>query len=82
MIEYVRTLEERFKNIPNFPYKPHYIENLKGFENLRMAYYDEGPKDSKEVFLCLHGEPTWTTLAVGPDIPEKVDEITGHLKLL
>lgn len=30
----------------------------------------------------FHGEPTWTCLAVGPDISEKVDEITGHLKLL
>jgi pimeloyl-ACP methyl ester carboxylesterase len=62
MIEFVRTPEERFKNISNFPYEPHYIENLKGFEELRMCYYDEGPKDSKEVFLCLHGEPTWSYL--------------------
>jgi len=62
MVEFVRTPEERFKNIPNFPYKPHYIENLKGYEDLRMAYYDEGPKDSNEVFLCLHGEPTWSFL--------------------
>ncbi len=62
MVEFVRTPEERFKNIPNFPYEPHYIENLKGYEELRMCYYDEGPKDSKEVFLCLHGEPTWSYL--------------------
>jgi pimeloyl-ACP methyl ester carboxylesterase len=27
-----------------------------------MCYYDEGPKDSNEVFLCLHGEPTWSYL--------------------
>jgi len=27
-----------------------------------MCYYDEGPKDSKEVFFCLHGEPTWSYL--------------------
>ena len=62
MIEFLRTPEERFKDIPNFPYKPHYIENLEGYEDLRMAYYDEGPKDSTEVFLCLHGEPTWSYL--------------------
>jgi pimeloyl-ACP methyl ester carboxylesterase len=62
MIEFVRTPEERFKNISNFPYEPHYIENLKGYEDLRMCYYDEGPKDSNEVFLCLHGEPTWSFL--------------------
>jgi len=62
MIEFVRTPEERFKNISNFPYEPHYIEDLKGYEDLRMCYYDEGPKDSNEVFLCLHGEPTWSFL--------------------
>ena len=62
MVEFVRTPEERFKNIPYFPYDPHYIENLKGYEDLRMCYYDEGPKDSNEVFLCLHGEPTWSYL--------------------
>jgi pimeloyl-ACP methyl ester carboxylesterase len=62
MIEFVRTPEERFKGIPDFPYKPLYIEDLKGYEDLRMCYYDEGPKDSAEVFLCLHGEPTWSYL--------------------
>lgn len=30
----------------------------------------------------FHGIPTWTTLAVGPDLPEKIDEITGHLPLI
>jgi len=62
MIEFLRTPEERFDNLPNFPYEPRYIEDLKGYENLRMCYYDEGPKDSKEVFFCLHGEPTWSYL--------------------
>jgi pimeloyl-ACP methyl ester carboxylesterase len=62
MIEFVRTPDERFENLPNFPYNPHYISNLKGFEDLRMHYIDEGPKDSKEVFLCLHGQPTWAYL--------------------
>lgn len=61
-IEILRTPEERFENLPDFSYKPHYIENLKGYEDLRMCYYDEGSKDSKEVFLCLHGEPTWSYL--------------------
>jgi len=27
-----------------------------------MAYYDEGPADAETVFLCLHGEPTWSYL--------------------
>lgn len=61
-IEVLRTPEERFANLPGFTYDPLYIEDLKGFEGLRMHYVDEGPKKSSQVFLCLHGEPTWCYL--------------------
>lgn len=27
------------------------------------------------------GVPTWTTVAIGPDLPEVLDPLTGHLKL-
>ncbi|MEM9838151.1 MAG: haloalkane dehalogenase [Pseudomonadota bacterium] len=60
-IEAKRTPDERFANLPDFPYTPHYIEDLPGYEGLRMAYIDEGPKDAP-VFLCLHGEPSWSFL--------------------
>lgn len=30
----------------------------------------------------FHGVPTRTCLAIGPDYAEKIDPITGHLKLL
>jgi PTH2 family peptidyl-tRNA hydrolase len=30
----------------------------------------------------FHGVPTRTCLALGPDTPEKINSITGHLKLL
>jgi PTH2 family peptidyl-tRNA hydrolase len=30
----------------------------------------------------FHGEPTNTCIAIGPDYPDKIDPITGHLKLL
>lgn len=37
----------------------------------------------KDVGLTeFRGESTWTALAIGPDESEKIDEITGHLKLL
>lgn len=58
----LRTPEEYFKNIPNFPFKPNYIEDLRGFEDLRLHYIDEGSEKSKEIFLCLHGQPTWAYL--------------------
>ena len=29
----------------------------------------------------FHGQPTNTCLAIGPDLSEKIDEVTGHLNL-
>ena len=57
IIESVRTDEDRFIDLPDWPYQPHYVEDLSGYEGLRMHYVDEGPKNV-DVFLCLHGEPT------------------------
>ena len=62
MIDFLRTPGERFENLPGFPYKPHYVDDLKGYDGLRLHYIDEGSKDSNEVFLCLHGQPTWSYL--------------------
>jgi haloalkane dehalogenase len=53
----LRTPDDRFANLPDFPYAPHYVE-LDG--GLRMHYLDEGGGD--EVFLCVHGEPSWCYL--------------------
>ncbi len=57
-IEALRTPDERFANLPDWNYSPHYVDDLPGFEGLRMHYVDEGPADGV-VFLCLHGEPSW-----------------------
>ncbi|MEM9541679.1 MAG: haloalkane dehalogenase [Cyanobacteria bacterium P01_E01_bin.42] len=62
MIEVLRTPDERFQNLPGFDFQPHYIEDLPGFEGIRGHYLDEGNPDSDEIFLCLHGEPTWSYL--------------------
>ena len=62
MPEVLRTPEERFKDLVGYPFPPNYIERLPGYEGLRMHYVDEGPRDAKNVFLCLHGEPTWSYL--------------------
>ncbi|GAB4516510.1 MAG: haloalkane dehalogenase [Amphiplicatus sp.] len=64
-IKALRTPDERFSNLPGWPYQPRYVEDLPGYEGLRMHYVDvapEGrPKDGP-VFLCIHGEPTWAYL--------------------
>jgi haloalkane dehalogenase len=59
MTEVLRTPEERFITLPDFPYAPVYIDDLKNFEGLRLHYVDEGPRNAEHIFLCLHGEPTW-----------------------
>ena len=61
-IEVLRTPEERFGTLPFFPYQPRYLDDVPGYELLRLHYVDEGPPDSRDTFLCLHGEPTWSYL--------------------
>lgn len=61
MIDILRTPEQRFAGLPGFDFAPHYLDDLHGFEGLRVHYLDEGPAEA-DVFLCLHGEPTWSYL--------------------
>ncbi|MCR9269280.1 MAG: haloalkane dehalogenase [Hyphomonadaceae bacterium] len=61
-IEAKRTPDHRFENLPGFSFAPHYVDDLKGYEGLRVHYLDEGPRDAAQTFLCLHGQPTWSYL--------------------
>jgi pimeloyl-ACP methyl ester carboxylesterase len=61
-VDALRTPDERFADLPGFPFAPRYVADLPGFEGLRMHYVDEGPREAPHVFLCLHGEPTWSYL--------------------
>ncbi|GAB4395615.1 MAG: haloalkane dehalogenase [Microscillaceae bacterium] len=58
-MDFLRTPEERFAHLPDYPFAPHYLE-LEG--GLRMHYVAEGPKEASETLLLLHGEPTWSYL--------------------
>ena len=60
-IEAFRTPEEAFADLPGYDFQPRFLDQLAGFEGLRMHYLDEGPRDGK-VVLCLHGEPSWAYL--------------------
>ena len=61
-IDAQRTPDSRFENLPGWTFAPHYVDNLSGFEGLRMHYVDEGPADADVTFLCIHGEPSWAYL--------------------
>ncbi|WP_137147869.1 haloalkane dehalogenase [Mycolicibacterium sp. CR10] len=60
-MDVLRTPEDRFANLPDFPFAPHYVEVGGGVDPLRVHYLDEGPADG-EVVLLLHGEPSWSFL--------------------
>ncbi len=61
-MDVLRTPEERFADLPDFPFEPRYVEVDSGDgATLRMHYLDEGPADG-EVVLLLHGEPSWSYL--------------------
>jgi haloalkane dehalogenase len=54
-VEAYRTPDERFVDLPLYPYEPHYVE----FQGLRLHHLDEG---SGEPVLLFHGEPDWSFL--------------------
>lgn len=57
-MNFLRTPDERFANLPDFPFEPNYVE----LDGLRMHYVDAGPRDATETVLMLHGEPSWSFL--------------------
>jgi len=61
-MDVLRTPDDQFINLPNWDFTPNYIDDLAGYENLRVHFIDEGPKNAERVFLCLHGQPTWSYL--------------------
>ena len=62
-MEALRTPDERFVGLPDYPFEPHYLDvpSGAGGDPLRVHYIDEGPRDGG-VVLLLHGEPSWSYL--------------------
>lgn len=56
-MDVLRTPDECFADLPDFPFAPHYVE----VDGLRVHHLDEGPADAP-VVLLLHGEPSWSYL--------------------
>jgi len=61
-MQVLRTPDDRFAALPDFPYAPHYtdIQHAPGV-TLRIAHIDEGPRAAAPILL-MHGEPTWSFL--------------------
>jgi haloalkane dehalogenase len=58
----LRTPDDRFADLPDFPYEPSYAEVADGDGGtVRMAWVEAGPTDGPPVLL-LHGEPSWSFL--------------------
>ena len=61
-MEVLRTPDSRFENLSGYTFEPHYVDDLRGYEGLRVHYVDEGFDGLEQTFLCLSGQPTWAYL--------------------
>jgi haloalkane dehalogenase len=57
-VDVLRTPDDRFEGLPDWPFAPRYVE----VDGLRLHAVDEGPREAPETVLLLHGEPTWSYL--------------------
>ena len=58
----LRTPDERFADLADYPFAPHYL-NVADADGtaLRIHYVDDGPRDAAPILL-MHGEPSWSYL--------------------
>ena len=63
MMKLLRTPQDRFTDLPDYPFKPHYLTINDRWEKaeLRIHSIDEG-ESGVPVVLMLHGEPSWSFL--------------------
>jgi haloalkane dehalogenase len=54
-VDIYRTPDERFADLPDFPWEPRYRE----WDGLRLAHIDEG---EGQAIVLFHGEPSWSFL--------------------
>ena len=59
-MNYLRTPDTRFENLPDYPFRPNYVTIADGEGGeLRVHYVDEG---AGATILLMHGEPSWSYL--------------------
>jgi haloalkane dehalogenase len=61
-VEALRTPEDRFADLADYPFEPHYAQLSDGEGgDLRMHYLDQGPVEG-DIVVLMHGEPSWSYL--------------------
>ena len=61
-MDILRTPDSCFDNIKDYSFSPNYCDiSVSDNQTARMHYVDEN-SESDEVFLLLHGEPSWSYL--------------------
>jgi tRNA(adenine34) deaminase len=55
----LRTPDDQFANLADFPWAPHYVSDLCSLAGLRMAYVDEGLHTAAPTYICLHDTNSW-----------------------
>ena len=64
-MEILHTPDDRFAHLADYEFEPHYVSVPAGGGSqqvLRVHYLDEGPRDSEELLLLMHGELSWCYL--------------------
>ena len=56
----LRNDDSVFAEIKDWPWQPRWRSDLPALKGLRLAVYDEGPKDAAITWFCLHGSPGWS----------------------
>jgi haloalkane dehalogenase len=58
----LRTPEQCFINLKDYPFEPNYtVIKTECGNDMRIHHIDEGPKDGP-IILCMHGQPVWSYL--------------------
>ncbi len=60
----MRTHDDAFEHLPDYPWPPCYVNDLACLDGLRMHYLDvqSNHSVSSTIYLCLHGNPAWSYL--------------------
>ncbi|HPA90395.1 MAG TPA: haloalkane dehalogenase [Quisquiliibacterium sp.] len=57
--ELLRTPDDCFAGLPDWPWAPRYLDDLPGFEGIRVHRVDEAGRAGAPTALLLHGNPAW-----------------------